>query len=71
MVPVVASGTVRCARGAACRFAEFVDGRLVGGFIEAGSDWDLGHPDGVSVGGPEHAVCNRGHLGLAQSGDAA
>jgi hypothetical protein len=52
----VAAGGVRCARGAACRFAE---GEL-GGFIRPGQRWDLGHPDGESAGGPEHWVCNRG-----------
>lgn len=55
-VPRVASGVVRCARGAACRFA--VDG--VGGLIRPGDLWDLGHADGESVGGPEHRACNRG-----------
>jgi hypothetical protein len=47
---------VRCARGAACRFAE---GGL-GGLIRPGQAWDLGHADGESVGGPEHRECNRG-----------
>ena len=56
--PVVASGLVRCARGAACKRAEFVDGELVGGFIEPGEAWHLGHPDGESIGGPEHVACN-------------
>ena len=51
----VATGTVRCARGAACRFG---DGEL-GGLIAANALWDLGHPDGESVGGPEHRECNR------------
>ncbi len=54
--PMVATGRVRCARGAACKYA--VAG--VGGLIAPGQAWDLGHPDGESVGGPEHAVCNRG-----------
>jgi len=54
--PLVAGGSVRCARGAACRFA--VNG--LGGFIVRGQRWDLGHADGESAGGPEHAVCNRG-----------
>ena len=58
--PAVASGMVRCARGAACRRAELVDGVLVGGFIEPGERWHLGHPDGESVGGPEHVRCNTG-----------
>lgn len=52
----VASGLVRCARGAACRFAE----GGVAGLIRPGQLWDLGHPDGESVGGPEHRACNRG-----------
>jgi hypothetical protein len=51
----VASGTVRCARGGACRFAE--DG--VGGLIRPCQLWDLGHADGESAGGPEHRSCNR------------
>ena len=51
----VASGTVRCARGAACKFAE---GEL-GGLIDPLAAWDLGHPDEESVGGPEHRECNR------------
>ena len=55
--PIVASGTVRCARGADCKFA---DGG-VGGFIHPGEEWDLGHDDYNSgrYSGPEHAVCNR------------
>jgi hypothetical protein len=32
---------------------------VVGGFIHPGEAWDLGHADGESPGGPEHAVCNR------------
>jgi hypothetical protein len=56
--PVVASGRVRCARGAACQRAEFVDGLLVGGLIRPGEAWHLGHPDHESVGGPEHRACN-------------
>ena len=51
----VATGEVRCARGAACRFAE---GEL-GGLIRPGQPWDLGHPDGESTGGAEHRFCNR------------
>jgi hypothetical protein len=58
--PVVATGTVRCARGAACLRADLVDGELVGGFIRPGEPWHLGHPDGESVGGPEHRRCNVG-----------
>ena len=60
LAPVVASGSIRCARGAACRRREEVDGEFVGGLIRAGERWDLGHPDGESPGGPEHASCNRG-----------
>jgi hypothetical protein len=56
----VASGWVRCARGAACRRAEWVDGELVGGLILPRERWHLGHPDGESVGGPEHVRCNTG-----------
>ena len=59
LVPLVATGTVRCAAGAYCRYAELVEGQLVGGFILPGTPWDLGHPDDESVGGPEHAACNR------------
>jgi hypothetical protein len=55
----VNGGGVRCARGAYCEYAELIDGLLVGGLIHAGEAWDVGHPDGESVGGPEHAVCNR------------
>ena len=57
--PAVATGLVRCARGERCKFREWVDGELVGGFIRLGQPWDLGHPDGESPGGPEHAACNR------------
>jgi hypothetical protein len=53
----VASGLVRCARGHACKWAEWVDGELVGGFIRG--PIDLGRPDGESSGGPEHRECNR------------
>ncbi len=52
---------MRCARGAACKRAEFVDGELVGGFIGPGERWHLGHPDGESVGGPEHVAMQ--HVG--------
>jgi hypothetical protein len=58
--PIVAHGSVRCARGAACGWAELVDGELVGGFILPGAPWHLGHPDGESAGGPEHVRCNTG-----------
>jgi hypothetical protein len=57
--PLVLSGRARCARGAACRWAEVVDGQMVGGLILSGQAWDLGHADGISVGGPEHSACNR------------
>jgi hypothetical protein len=60
LLPVVASGRVRCARGAACRRAELVDGVLVGGLIWPDEPWHLGHPDGESTGGPEHVSCNTG-----------
>jgi hypothetical protein len=43
-----------------CRFAEMVDGVLIGGFIRPGEEWHMGHPDGESVGGPEHVKCNTG-----------
>jgi hypothetical protein len=56
----VASGTVRCAAGVSCRHAEWVDGELVGGLIASGEEWDLGHADEESAGGPEHSLCNRG-----------
>lgn len=58
--PVVATGTVRCARGAHCLRAEWVDGELVGGLILPGEPWQLGHPDEESAGGPEHRRCNVG-----------
>ena len=57
---MVASGLVRCARGPGCRRVELVDGELVGGVIREGEPWHLGHADGESVGGPEHAACNTG-----------
>lgn len=51
----------RCARGAECLFAEFVDGEMVGGLIRPGEPWDLGHVDGDRSrwSGPEHRRCNR------------
>ena len=58
--PLVASGLVRCARGAACRRSELVGEEILGGFILPGERWHLGHPDGESAGGPEHVVCNTG-----------
>jgi hypothetical protein len=60
LAPLVDAGLVRCARGAACLRAELIDGEWLGGFIRQGERWDMGHPDGESVGGPEHAACNRG-----------
>ena len=60
-VPLVATGLVRCARGDGCSFAELVNGVMVGGLIEPGTPWDLGHDDrDPSVhSGPEHRYCNR------------
>ena len=57
----VETGLVRCGRGAQCAFAEEVDGELVGGFIEPGEPWDLGHDDNDLrfYNGPEHRKCNR------------
>lgn len=55
----VASGLVRCARGGECKFAELVDGVLVGGLIRRGERWELDHADdGVGYLGASHAVCN-------------
>lgn len=57
---LVAGGRVRCARGAACKFAELVDGRRLGGFIKRGEAWDLDHrDDGAGYLGATHAICNR------------
>jgi hypothetical protein len=56
--PAVASGLVRCARGEACKRAEWVDGQRVGGIIRGA--WDMGHRDAESIGGPECRDCNRG-----------
>lgn len=58
---VVASGTVRCARGAGCKRA--IAG--VPGLIKPGEPWDLGHDDhdrSVYT-GPEHRACNRATTG--------
>ena len=59
---IVATGTVRCRRGAACRFAEWLNDELVGGLIEPGTPWHLGHWDGEGerVVSPEHRICNVG-----------
>lgn len=56
---LVATGTVRCARGMWCNYTETINGRTFGGFIHPGESWDLGHADGQSAGGPEHSSCNR------------
>ncbi len=56
---LVATGSIRCARGMWCNYAEKVGDQMVGGFIHPGESWDLGHADGQSIGGPEHASCNR------------
>ncbi len=56
---LVSSGVVRCARGMWCNYAEELGDRMVGGFIHPGEQWDLGHADGQSAGGPEHSSCNR------------
>ena len=53
----VAAGTVRCARGRDCFYA---DG-MQGGLILPGQPWDLGHADydRSRHTGPEHSKCNR------------
>ena len=49
LVPLVAQGWVRCARGAACKRVELIDGSVGGGPIEPGERWHLGHPVARSV----------------------
>jgi hypothetical protein len=57
---VVATGTVRCARGSECLEAEYVGGRLLGGFIRRGQAFDLDHTDDRrGYLGASHARCNR------------
>lgn len=55
--PRVATGTVRCARGAGCLFAT----NGVAALIAPGARWDLGHDDRdrLTYTGPEHEKCNR------------
>lgn len=57
----VDAGGVRCARGASCFYAEDVGGVMVGGIIQPGQEWDLGHDDTDRSRylGPEHRRCNR------------
>ena len=53
-----AAGGVRCARGAACKWAE----NGLGGFILPGQSWDLDHADAALPGlyiGASHSSCNR------------
>ena len=74
--PMVASGTVRCARGGACGRAELIDGELVGGLIEPGEVWHLGHRERSRLEGPSTfgaiPVRRRGWVrGGGGSGDGA
>lgn len=60
LAPIVATGRVRCARGAACLRAEVIRGRKVGGLIKRGQIWNLDHrDDGRGYLGPSHADCNQ------------
>ena len=51
--PVVATGTVECRRGPACRASQLL--------FAPGTPWDLGHPDAACAAptAPEHEACNR------------
>ena len=55
-------GGVRCRRSASRRFAELVDGDVVGGLIAPTARWHLGHFDGegAAMTSPEHVACNTG-----------
>src|SRR4051812_23105917 len=68
-VPRVATGTVRCARGAGCLYRDRPSGTL----ILPGELWDLGHddlnPSGPSL--PEHRKCNRATAGRGAAEIAA
>ena len=58
----VMGGGVRCRRSASRRFAELVDGDVVGGLIAPTARWHLGHFDGegAAMTSPEHVACNTG-----------
>src|SRR5262249_9802228 len=65
---LVDAGGYRCARGAACVFAE---GGL-GGIIEPGADWHYDHTDdGHGYLGASHKICNLRAAGLKSGGDGA